>query len=107
VTTEMHAERIKNEFDSTGDVWPSDIEWLIDQALRAQELDNRIQNKILPEIEAGYKQNMEFREENARLREVLEFYADDNNYKTFDSSAIKDAGSIARAALAGESNGQR
>lgn len=44
-------------------------------------------------------------EEIGRLREALEFYADKTNYKTFDSSAIKDSGRIARRALTGVTNG--
>jgi len=48
-----------------------DFKWLIE---RVQELENRIQNKILPEIEKGNEQNMQ-------LREVLTFYSDSKNYE--------------------------
>lgn len=41
----------------------------------------------------------EQQEENKRLREALEFYANENNFKTFDSPAIKDYGEKARKAL--------
>lgn len=73
-------ERLENispiGFDQEGNVLVNgqDYHFLLEQAEKAQELDNRIQNKILPEIEKGYKQNM-------RFREALEFYADKDNYK--------------------------
>lgn len=41
-----------------------------------------------------------------RLRAVLEFYADEKNFVTFDSAAIKDGGRKARKALEGCRNEQ-
>ncbi|QNK86261.1 hypothetical protein H7992_13370 [Sporosarcina sp. resist] len=48
-----------------------DFKWLIE---RMQELENRTQYKILPEIDKGYEQNMQ-------LREAIAFYADSKNYE--------------------------
>lgn len=45
-------------------------------------------------------------DEYKRLREALEFYANADNFKTFDSPAVKDYGQIACQALEGVSNDQ-
>ena len=105
MTTETNAERIRKEFNSTGDVWPSDIEWLIEQAERAQKLEFENQ-KFHTRFERQHK-------ENARLRKALKFYADQDNYKLsaeaekadlveFINALDADEGDIARCALSGD-----
>jgi len=93
-TKDMHRRGVRLSTES--------IDYLIEQAERAQGLENRIQNKILPEIEKGYEQNM-------RFREALEFYA---NAETYETNVVKqwdpvipiyrDSGKIARLALEAE-----
>lgn len=93
MTTETHAGRIRKEFNSTGDVWPSDIEWLIEQADRAQEFELKIQ-KYRKRFERLYKGN-------CRMREALEKIAA-SGLDCFENECTY----IARRALAGETNGQ-
>jgi len=83
----MSLEEIKQYYsrmESLDEYTQSDIKWLIEQAERAQELE----------------------EENKRYREALEFYADERNYKERDFGMIVqpaiqdgDRGRTAREAL--------
>lgn len=91
--TETNAERIRNYFKLTGDVEPSDIEWLIEQPERARELERNI--KLL-EGQKGIKTALnneavkiieEKEQENKRLREALRFYANGLNYAKYANSA--------------------
>ena len=91
----------------------SDINWLIEQAERVQELEE--ENINLKAIKAGNEELIKILEQqNKRYREALEFYADENNYREHDLKGIvpprsiaykpilHDYGSIARKALEGE-----
>ncbi len=87
----------------------SDIDWLIQQAERAQELEKEIDvtRWDLAELSVDL---MIPAKENARLREALEFYAKEESYYTDVSSqwqpviaVNEDSGKIARQALKGES----
>lgn len=114
MTNEANAERletIKSEWNGDDILCVDDIDWLIEQAERAQELERAIDQKALsvqtkdyiymgPDDSVSYKllkDNPELRKkidenakvyaleilkaENARLREVLEFYAGPEHYE--------------------------
>lgn len=83
-------ERIKDMYSGISDpdrldgipvvtVAQSDIEWLIQQAERAQEYDRE-----LISLEDNKHYVSEMLAKNKRYREALEFYADKENYKPFD-----------------------
>lgn len=80
-----------------------DVEWLIKQAERVQELESEL-NK---QIEIGYKfegEVYDLAKENKRYRKALEFYAGGNHYsdKLYDDKIILlDDGEIARKVLEG------
>ena len=103
-------EEIKTWLNRGFDLTEEDIEWLIEQAERVQELESEL-NK---QIEIGYKfegEVYDLAKENKRYREALEFYADRENYEpehydpdTHDyiSMIDRDKGTTARKALEGE-----
>lgn len=116
MTTETNAERlerIKNlptytPFTITSvDINKIDIDWLIQQSERAQELEISSERCVKVAMNRQTHIN-QIESENAHLRKALEFYADEEKYEyelTYDMAEIdgaeilKDSGRIARAAL--------
>lgn len=101
MTTETHAGRIRKEFNSTGDVWPSDIEWLIEQAERAKELDFENQ-KFSKRFDRQAKENSHIQE----LVKILKLHA---THCDADGRAIQpfEVIDVINEFTAGETNGQR
>ncbi|MFJ7933688.1 hypothetical protein [Sporosarcina sp. NPDC096371] len=91
--SETNAERIRKHFNSTGDVWPSDISFLIEQAERAQEFELNFKSLQHEWVSAVH--------ENRRLRGALEFYADQEIYAKgyFQQTVLIDCGRTAHQAL--------
>lgn len=121
MTTETNAERLTrigetatfNTFENAigtlmSKLFKDDLDWLIEQAERAQELnkalsvENRLYNK-------AYEDAVKLDEENRRLRKALEFYADEDNYNDhknycencLNGNVDNDYGLKARQALEG------
>ncbi len=83
----------------------NDIDWLISTVKEQQKKTERWKNKY--RFYKGFADRFsdiiqEQEKEIARLQKVLEFYADKENYITFDSPAIKDQGARARQELESE-----
>lgn len=57
-----------------------DLQSLIEQAERAQELGARNQT-LSKESRGNFQATLDYRRENMRLREALEFYGDNKNYE--------------------------
>lgn len=77
------------------------VDWLIEQAERVQNLNIKHENGLL-QYQLVKDSNRALAEENARLREALEFYADENNNLLVDGENTEvsiDSGKIARKAL--------
>ena len=100
----------KNHEFGKGEEWEftvltDDIDWLIQQAEKVQELQ-----KLRKIVAEAHQYNLrKAAEENARLRETLEFYADHSNWHEentgspylpyYESDASRDGGDKARNAL--------
>ncbi len=88
-----HSDKIAN------DLIRSHSDWLIEQTERVQGLEheNRVYSELLDMLV----------QQNKRYREVLEFYANENNYEIWNSMAVRgpeinrDKGYKARKALEG------
>lgn len=109
---------IMESYDITGknDV-PVDAEklkWLIEQAERAQQLEQAIELKIVTVqmknyVYSGPDDSVSHKliKRNSKLRDALEFYADEKNHaydldwldNVLESEAMKDKGNKARQAL--------
>lgn len=99
-----NAERIRSCFKENGDVEPSDIEWLIEQAERIPELERNIKllegqkgiktalnNEAIKIIEEKEQENEQLRE---ALKEVFELAKHDNQSRYLDKCYV-----VARQAL--------
>src|SRR5690625_1554890 len=105
-------ERIKERVNYHGHL-DDDVEWLIEQAERVEELEEE-RDEWKDTAQSYYMTNQELREQNKRYREALKFYADRENY-FFDEKEYKvglgvpeseitiDYGNKARKVLEGES----
>lgn len=85
-----------------------DINWLIKQAERVQELEETVEDYKTVNKEL-HQRGRKIRKQNKRYREALRFYADEENYKKKDYGMIVqpaiqdgDRGSTARKALEGK-----
>lgn len=88
-----------------------DINWLIKQAERVQELEETVEDYKTVNKEL-HQRGRKIRKQNKRYKQALEFYADENNnHNKIDltireyelmSPVVKDSGKIARKALEGE-----
>lgn len=78
------------------------LEWLIEQAerVRMMEEEKAFHKKFLFEVKAS---ELKFRKENEKLRQALEYYADEENYRyqggALTSTIESDGGYEARNAL--------
>ena len=93
--------------------WDEPFSWLIEQAKRAQELEQKLHFCEMTKLsmDSVEKYTEQIKSKNKRYREALEFYADRDNYKLehFDpnlndymSTVDYDEGMKARRALEGE-----
>ncbi|MEL3959616.1 hypothetical protein NST17_20905 [Caldifermentibacillus hisashii] len=84
----------------------SDIEWLINQAERVEELEEEVEKQKNRKY-IKMRQRDDFMKKAQRYKQALEFYADPENYcVTFEDDyepILKDNGKIARQALEGKS----
>lgn len=103
---------MKREYDYA--LSSMDIDWLIQQAEKAQELEevvNKAENHLLrngKEIMKLTNDIAELKYRNQRYKEALEFYADENNHGDsiedfeYEPPIYHDNGEKARQALKGE-----
>ncbi|GGB63694.1 hypothetical protein GCM10011409_45940 [Lentibacillus populi] len=80
-------------------------EFLIQRAERVEESEkeNKRLEKFIDNLQVVHFTELQTEKaENARYKQALEFYADEQDYITFDSPAVRDSGYKARKALRGD-----
>ncbi|MEK5070814.1 hypothetical protein [Sporosarcina sp. FSL K6-1508] len=109
-TNAERLERFKSNWQGgSPNLQPADVDWFIEQAERAQELEKELyKTKALPMLMELEKRKYE----NNRLREALEFYAKEENYNVNTTNQWEplilinqDHGEKARQALEGKRDG--
>ncbi len=113
MTTETNAERLReivcvidSQVESVRKLSVNDMRWLIHQAELAEKLTKLEEAKFRFYNNGFEEDRWALQEENIRMREALEFYADKNIYTAERGSPkwiVLDEGNNARQALKGES----